>query len=164
MELLILFAILVIGLIMIPFGLPGTWVMVAGAFGYQLLLPDSGIGLFTVVGTTVLAVIAEVVEFMLGGTYARKYGGSKRAAWGAIIGGMIGVIMGVPIPILGSVIGGFVGAFVGALVAELSRGTDRGAATKAAWGALVGRAVATAMKVAVGVVIAGWIVMAALTQ
>ena len=163
MELLILIAVLFVGLIMIPFGLPGTWVMVAGAFGYQLLVPESGIGLFTVVGTIILALVAEVFEWVLGASYVKKYGGSRRSAWGAIIGGLIGVMVGLPVPIVGSVVAGFIGSFVGALVAELSRGTERQDATKVAWGALVGRAVATAMKVAVGVVIAGWVVVAAMT-
>lgn len=161
MEILILVAVLLLGLVLIPLGLPGTWVMVAGALGYQLLVPDSGIGIFTVIGTAIIAGAAEVAEFMLGGAYARKYGGSKRAAWGAIIGGTLGVFLGIPIPILGSVIGGFIGTFVGALAGELSRGGEGAAASRVAWGALVGRAVATAMKVAAGVMIMGWVLGAA---
>ena len=65
----------------------------------------------TIVGVFLIAVIAEVVEFMLAGRFAQRYGGSRRAGWGAIIGGMVGAFMGVPIPIIGSVIGAFVGFF-----------------------------------------------------
>jgi uncharacterized protein YqgC (DUF456 family) len=166
MEILLLGAILFLSLIMIPLGLPGTWIMVAAALGYQLLVPAGGIGTFTVVGTAVLALIGEIVEFSLSGRYARKYGGSRRAGWGAIIGGMVGAFMGIPIPIpfVGSMVGAFVGSFAGALIAELTRGTGGGAATRVAWGAFLGRVVAAAAKVAIGIVMIVWIVFAALTS
>jgi uncharacterized protein YqgC (DUF456 family) len=160
MELLLLAAVLLLSFLMIPFGLPGLWIMVGSALAYQLLVPGT-IGTTTVAGTAVLALIAEVLEFTLAGGYARKYGGSRRAGWGAIIGSIVGAIVGVPIPILGSIVGGFVGAFVGAFVAERSLGTTAGGATRVATGALIGRVVAAAMKTAVGVVIAVWILFAA---
>src|SRR6185295_1028847 len=104
----------------------------------------------------VLMIIAEVLEWVLAGRFAKKYGGSKRAGWGAIIGGMIGAFMGVPIPIIGSVIGAFLGAFVGAFVFEWSGTRDHGVATRVAWGALIGRVVAAAIKVGIGIVMAVW--------
>jgi uncharacterized protein len=161
MELLLLAAVLLLSFIMIPFGLPGLWIMVGAGLTYQLLRPGT-IGMLTLVGTTGLALVAEILEFTLAGRYARKYGGSRRAGWGAIIGSIIGAIVGVPIPIIGSVIGGFVGAFVGAFIAERSRGTELGGASRVATGALVGRVVAAAMKTGIGVVIAIWILVAAL--
>ena len=163
MEVIILAAILLVSLFLIPLGLPGTWVMIAAGVGYSLLVPNS-IGIFALVAVTALAVVGEVFEFTLAGKYARKYGGSRRASWGAIIGGTIGAIMGVPFPIpfVGSIVGAFVGAFVGALVMEYSRGSDPHTATRVATGALIGRVVAAALKVAIGFVIAVWLVSAAL--
>jgi uncharacterized protein YqgC (DUF456 family) len=161
MELLLLAAVLFLSFIMIPFGLPGLWIMVGAGLAYQLLVPGT-IGTATVVATAGLALVAEVLEFTLAGRYARKYGGSRRAGWGAIIGGIIGAIVGVPIPIVGSIVGGFVGAFVGAFIAERSRGTELGGASRVATGALIGRVVAAAMKTGIGVVIAVWVLFAAL--
>jgi uncharacterized protein YqgC (DUF456 family) len=161
MELFLLAAVLFLSFLMIPFGLPGLWIMVGAGLAYQLLLPGT-ISTTTVVGTAGLALVAEILEFTLAGRYARKYGGSRRAGWGAIIGGIIGAIVGVPIPIIGSVIGGFVGAFVGAFIAERSRGTELGGASRVATGALVGRVVAAAMKTGIGILIAIWILFAAL--
>jgi hypothetical protein len=161
MEVIVLAVILVVSLFIIPLGLPGTWVMLAAGVGYSLLVPNS-IGIVALIGTTALAVVAEVFEFTLAGQYARKYGGSRRASWGAIIGGTIGAIVGVPVPVIGSIIGAFVGSFAGALVAEYSRGAGAQASTRVAWGALIGRAVAAAMKVAIGLVIAVWLIFAAL--
>jgi hypothetical protein len=161
MELLVLVLVLLLSFIMIPFGLPGLWIMVGSALAYQLLRPGT-IGTATVVGTALLALVAEVLEFTLAGRYARKYGGSRRAGWGAIIGSIIGAIVGVPIPIVGSIVGGFAGAFVGAFIAERSRGTQLAGSSRVATGALIGRAVAAAMKTGIGIVIAVWIVFAAL--
>ncbi|MFN2567056.1 MAG: DUF456 domain-containing protein [Gemmatimonadaceae bacterium] len=160
-ELLVLAVVLFLSFIMIPFGLPGLWIMVGSALAYQLLVPGT-VSTTTVVGTAALAFVAEVLEFSLAGRYARKYGGSRRAGWGAIIGGIIGAIVGVPIPIVGSIIGGFVGAFAGAFVAERSRGTTAASSTRVATGALIGRVVAAALKTGVGIVIAIWVLVAAL--
>jgi uncharacterized protein len=160
MELMLLVAAIVISLVLIPLGLPGLWVMIGSAVVYSFVVPGS-IGWFTLLGITALGLVAEVLEFTLAGSYARKYGGSRRAGWGAIIGGMVGMFMGVPVPIIGPVIGGFVGAFVGAFVAELSAQPHGGRATRVAWGALVGRVVSAVLKVGVGIVIAAWVLVAA---
>ena len=160
MEVVILVGIVLLGLVLIPFGLPGTWIMAAGALGYSLLVPNS-ISVFTTVIVAALALVGEIIEFTLTAKYTRKYGGSRRASWGAIIGGIVGAIMGVPVPIIGSVIGAFVGAFVGAFLAELTLGTV-GSATKVATGALIGRAVASAMKVGIGLAMAAVILFTAI--
>ena len=115
MEQLILAAVILLSLIMIPFGMPGTLVMFAAAVCYKLLVPAGGIGWVTVTVVGILMLIAEGLEWTLASRYARKYGGSRRASWGAVIGGMVGAFVGVPtIPIVGSIIGAFIGAFVGA--------------------------------------------------
>jgi hypothetical protein len=137
--------------------------MLAAAIGYDYLSPSNTIG-WTAIGIgLVLAVIAELVELTLATRYARKYGGSKRAGWGALIGGFIGAFVGVPIPVIGSVIGAFAGSFVGALIAEFTRAqSDATVAARVATGALVGRVVATAMKVGVAFVIGVVLIAAAL--
>src|SRR5438034_4067733 len=146
MEVIILVVIMLVSLFMIPLGLPGTWVMLAAGVGYSILLPNS-IGMFALIGTAALAVVAEVFEWTLAGKYARKYGGSRRASWGAVIGGIVGAFVGVPVPIIGPILGAFAGAFIGALVLEFSRQGQVGTATRVATGALLGRVVASALKV-----------------
>jgi uncharacterized protein YqgC (DUF456 family) len=163
MEVLIFAAVLLLCLFMIPLGLPGTWIMIGAAIGYDALVRNEPIGWFTIVATAVLAVIGEVFEFTLSTRYTKKYGGSRRAGWGAIIGGIIGAIVGVPVPIIGSVIGAFAGSFAGALIAVYSlREATAGTATRVATGALIGRVVAAAMKTGIGVAIAAWLIFAAI--
>jgi uncharacterized protein YqgC (DUF456 family) len=162
MQVLLFAAVELLALLLIPLGLPGTWIMVGAAVGYDALVGGDPIGWMTIVATAVLAVIAEIFEFSLSARYTKKYGGSRRAGWGAIIGGIAGAIIGVPLPIIGSVIGAFAGSFAGALVAEYTRReATAGSATRVATGALIGRVVAAAMKTAIGVVIAAWLIGAA---
>ena len=153
---------LVAGLLLIPFGLPGTWVQVGAVAAYAAGTDFGTVGWQTIAIVVALAAIGEALEFSLGGRYARKYGGSRRAAWGAILGGLVGAFVGVPIFLVGSVIGAFVGAFVGAALMEWTRSPDTRAALRVGWGAFVGRMVATAAKSAIGVAIAAVALLSAL--
>lgn len=162
MALVLLTGVLVLSLILIALGLPGLWVMIASAVIYNILIGETAIGWFTLICVGILAAIAEIIEWTLSGKFARKYGGSRRAAWGAVIGGTLGAILGFPVPIVGPLIGAFVGSFAGALFGELSSGGSRRESARVAWGALLGRVAATAMKMAIGCAIAAWIFFAAL--
>jgi uncharacterized protein YqgC (DUF456 family) len=162
MALILLTGVLILSLILIALGLPGLWVMIASAVIYNILIGENAIGWFTLICVGLLAAIAEVIEWTLSGKFARKYGGSRRAAWGAVIGGTLGAILGFPVPIVGPLIGAFAGSFAGALFGELSSGGTRKESARVAWGALLGRVAATAMKMAIGCAIAAWIFFAAL--
>jgi uncharacterized protein len=162
MPLLILACVILLSLVLIVLGLPGLWIMVASAVAYNLVVPGDPIGWVTLVIVGVLALVAELLEFSLTGKYARKYGGSRRAGWGAILGGIVGAMVGLPVPIIGSVIGAFLGSFLGALIAEFTGGSSAGDAARVAKGALIGRAVSTALKVGIGFTIGVWIFIAAM--
>jgi uncharacterized protein len=151
-PMLVLIVSAIVGLLLIPLGLPGLWVILLGILGYGWLTGFETLGAGLIVLVTVLALLGEVFESWIGFRYAQQYGGSSRAGWGALVGGLIGAVVGVPIPIIGSVIGGFVGAFIGAAIFEYSRARQSGVAAKAGWGAVLGRAAAAAGKMAIGVV------------
>ena len=142
------------GLLLLPFGLPGLWVMVLGVLAFGWLTDFRTITTGLIIVVVGLAVAGEVLEAWLGFRFAQRYGGSRRAGWGALVGGLAGAVIGVPVPLIGSVIGGFVGAFAGAALFEYSVARHSGAAARAAWGAVLGRAIAAAGKMALGVVIA----------
>jgi uncharacterized protein YqgC (DUF456 family) len=101
-----------------------------------------------------LALLGEVVEAWIGFRFARRYGGSSRAGWGALVGGLVGAVVGVPVPVIGSVVGGFVGAFAGAALFEYTRARKSEVAAKAGWGAVLGRAAAAGVKMGLGVALA----------
>jgi hypothetical protein len=151
--LVLLLACFAVGLILVPLGLPGLWVMVAGVLGFGWLTGFRTVGVGLIALVVGLALLGEIVEAWVGFRYARRFGASRRAGWGALVGGLVGAVVGVPVPVIGSVIGAFVGAFVGAALFELSASRRVETAVGAGWGAVVGRAVAAAAKVALGVVI-----------
>jgi len=142
------------GLAMIPLGLPGLWVMVGGILVYGWLTGFRSVGVATIVIVLGIAFLGEIIDNWLGFRFAKRYGGSSRSGWGALIGGLVGAAVGVPIAIIGSVIGAFIGSFIGAALFEFSYSRHAGIATRAGWGAVVGRAAAGAAKIALGVVIA----------
>ena len=142
------------GLLLIPLGLPGLWVMAAGFLAYGWLTAFRSVTVASMAIVVGLAFVGEVVESWLGFRFARRYGGSKRAGWGALLGGLVGAAVGVPVPVVGSVIGAFVGSFGGAALFEYASSRRADVAVGAGWGAVVGRAAAAAAKIALGVVIA----------
>ncbi len=159
---LILISGSVVGLLLIPFGLPGLWVIVLGIVAYGWLTDFRSVGAGIMALAIGLAFLGELVEAWVGFRFARRYGGSRRAGWGAIVGGLVGAVVGVPVPVIGSVIGGFIGAFVGAALFEYTKARHTNSALGAGWGAVLGRVVAASIKVALGIVIAVGALFAAL--
>src|SRR2546428_4739012 len=141
----------VVGLRLVPLGVPGLWVMVLGVIGYGWLMGFQSVGVATIAVVVGLAFLAELVEWWLGFGLARRYGGSRRAGWGALVGGLVGAAIGVPVPLIGSVIAGFVGSFAGATLLEYTTSGTAASAVRAGGGALVGRAAAAAAQSPVGV-------------
>lgn len=159
MARLLLGLALVVGIVLIPLGLPGLWLMVGAALVYSIVAPGLGTG--TLIGIALLALGSELLDVVLAGRFARRYGGSRRAAWGAVLGGLVGAVMlGLPVPLIGSVLGAVVGAFGGAFVGEISHRGEVHTASRAATGAVLGRVAAMAVKVGVGFLVAIWVIFA----
>jgi len=160
MEQVVLLVALIVGLLLVPFGLPGLWVMLGAVTLYSYALPLGGIGTGTIIVVAALAFLGELLEFVLTGRFVKRYGGSRRSGWGAVLGSIVGAIVGVPVPVIGSLIGAFAGAFVGAWLAELTLRREMHAATRVATGALLGRMAAVATKAGVGCAVIVWVVFA----
>ena len=163
MPVLVLGVVLVCALAMIPLGLPGTWAMVCAAIAYALVLPRHGVGMTAILGVATLALLAEMFELLFAARFTKRFGGSRRAGWGAVIGGFAGVAAGVPVPVIGPVIGGLAGSFLGALVAEYEASGRHRHAVRVAYGALLARVAAATTKFAIGVAMAAWLILAATT-
>ncbi|HEX2090902.1 MAG TPA: DUF456 domain-containing protein [Longimicrobiaceae bacterium] len=153
----------VAGILLIPFGLPGIWLQLLALAAYAWATGWATVGPVALGFILLLAVAAEWIEFSLGGRFARKYGGSRRAAWGAILGGIAGAFVGLPVPVLGSVIGSFLGSFAGAVLFELWAARQAGMrpALRTGWGALLGRLAAVAVKSGIAVAVAAIALLAA---
>jgi len=143
-----------VGLVLVPLGLPGLWIMVLGILGFGWLTDFRSVGVWTIGLVLGLAFFGEVLETWIGFRLARRYGGSSRAGWGALIGGIVGAIVGVPVPVVGSVIGAFLGSFAGAALFEYTSRRELPGSLRVGWGALLGRVAATAVKSGLGVAVA----------
>src|SRR5262245_29878147 len=119
---LLLAVMLFVGLFLNIVSLPGLWLMVAAHGIYAWVTGWDVYGGWTsLVGRWVLALAAEVVEFMAGAAGSKAAGGRRRGMIGALVGGLVGAIFFtglVPIPIVGTVIGVCFGTFLGAGIAE----------------------------------------------
>jgi uncharacterized protein YqgC (DUF456 family) len=154
---------IVAGLVLVPLGLPGLWVMVGAILLFGWLTGFRSLNVTLIVVILILALVGEIIESWLGFRFAKRYGGSSRSGWGALIGGIVGAIIGVPVPVIGSVIGAFLGSFVGAALFEYTATRRLDVATRAGWGSVVGRAAAAAAKIALGLIIAVVAAFAALS-
>jgi uncharacterized protein YqgC (DUF456 family) len=154
LAVLILAVCFLAGLLLIPLGLPGLWIMVGGILAYGALTDFVTVGIGTIGLVLGLALAGEIFETVIGFRTTRRYGGSRRSGWGALRGGVVGAVVGVPVPLIGSVIGAFAGSFAGAALFELTASRRVDAAVSAGWGAVLGRAIAAALKIALGLVIA----------
>lgn len=153
MAYLLLVVVQVAGLCLIVFGLPGLWLEVLALVVYAWATDFRTVGFAAIALVVGLALLAELAELLLGGRFARRYGGGRRAAVGAVVGGIVGALIGVPLPLIGSVIGAMLGSFAGAFLLELTRRQGAAPSLRVGWGALLGWCTAIALKVGVGVVI-----------
>ena len=155
-------------LFLVVLGLPGTWLMVAGTlliawWRWYAVAGQPMFGTPVLIAICALAVLGEVVEFYAGVVGARKAGGTRRGALGALLGALVGGVAGtilipIPIPGLGSLLGACGGAAVGAWGLELHSGREMRASVKSGVGAGAGRFAGTVGKLIIGVVI--WVIVA----
>lgn len=143
-------AVMALSLLLIPLGIPGLWIMV-GIVAAGLAAGQISLGVFLLL--LGLAIAAEVAEWVSVDRLGRRYGGSSRTFWGALLGGAVGVVLGAPVPVAGSLIGAFVGTLAGATLATWLDTRRVGGSLRAGWGALLGRTVAVGVKVFAGLVI-----------
>jgi len=144
--------IAIAGLISHIFGLPGNFIILGVSILFGWYGGFKEITLTTLIVLLALALLGELIEFIVGILGAKKYKSSNKAIVGSIVFGIIGGILGIPFFLgIGAVIGAFIGAFVGAFFVEflLEKNVDR--AMKSGWGAFLGRLAGTFFKGAIGV-------------
>ncbi len=141
------------GLILTPLGLPGNFVMIGGALVHNLIVWSMEISWMRLAVVFGLAIIGEILEWILSVTVTRKRGASGKAVIGAVIGGIIGAIIGTPVPIIGTIIGLCLGVFLGAFAMEYVEKKDFTLAYQSAIGAFYGRVGAILVKTMIGVLI-----------
>lgn len=137
------------GIAMVPFGLPGTFVVAASALVYNLITWSWIFSVKFVAILFGLAILGEILEWVVGAYSAKRFGASKWGIIGAIVGAIAGTIIGTPVPLVGNLIGMILGAFLGAFILEIFVKKDLQKAFKAGYGAFLGRIGAIILKTAI---------------
>ncbi|MEL7240511.1 MAG: DUF456 family protein, partial [Planctomycetota bacterium] len=112
------------GLVLNLLGLPGLWLMVVAQAVYGWWTGWQIVSWPSCLAVLLLALFAELLEFVAGAAGSKQAGGSKRSIAGAVGGGVIGGIVFtplIPIPVVGTVAGACIGAFLGAAILEASK-------------------------------------------
>jgi len=153
LGMIVFWLFLIIGILSIPFGLPGTFIIVADALVYGLITHFEKMSLGFIGILLLIAVVLEIIEALLGALMAKKFGGSKWGIVGAMIGVFLGAVIGTAVvPVLGTLLGAFCGAFIGASLLEGFHTQDWQHASRVGLGALFGTVGGKMTKIMVAVV------------
>lgn len=147
-----------VGLGLAVFQLPGTWLILISAVGYDWFYGWSRLTLKWLVALALIAIAAEVFELVAGAFVSGKAGASRKAMIGAVVGGFAGMVVltaAIPIPVVGTIIGGLIGCFVGAVVGEMSVHSEMGRSARVGIFAVIGRIIGLVAKTSAAVLIAG---------
>ena len=153
LGMIIFWLFLIVGVAVIPFGIAGTFIIVADALIYGLITGFDKITLPFVGILLGMALAVELIEELLSAFMAKRFGGSKYAMIGAVVGGFFGAIVGTPVtPVFGTLLGCFLGAFLGAMLLEWLHTSDFQNAIKVGIGAFFGAVGGKVTKILVAII------------
>lgn len=120
--------------------LPGSILVFAGIITYGFMTGFEGLSTYFFILEFIVLLITFLIDFLATAASTRKFGGSKKASVGAVIGTIAGLIILGPLGII-------IGPFLGASAAELLYGTDINQAVRSGFGSLIGILGGTLIKV-----------------
>lgn len=132
--------------------MPGVTLIYGGMVLYGVLTGFTTLdkNFFILQGLAVLLVFA--IDYLATAIGSRRFGGSKYAVWGAIIGIIIGLLTLGPFGII-------IGPFVGAVTAELAIGKQPNKAVRTGFGTIIGLLGGTVLKLSIEVLMIIWFFM-----
>lgn len=157
-ALIMLILVNTLGIGLVVFQLPGTWLIVAATTGVAWWRQDQGtISVGVLIALVVIALIGEAIEMIAGPAGSAKAGGSKRGAVLAVVGALVGAVLGTPVmPVIGTIFGACAGAAVGSILGDRWAGRQWSDAKRAAQGAATGRLIGTLVKIGCAVLM--WLI------
>ena len=151
---------LLFGLIAIPLGLSGNFILVGIALVVALATAFEAVPLVALLVMLAGAIVGEIVEALLGSLMARRYGASKWGMIGAYVGGILGAILGTPIfPVAGTILGSFLGAAALAIAFEWVHRRQLRQSMAPGWGAILGKLASSFLKFGIGLAIAAYLLL-----
>ncbi|MEZ4388247.1 MAG: DUF456 domain-containing protein [Candidatus Krumholzibacteriia bacterium] len=146
-------ALLLCASLLVYLGLGGNFILVGLALLHALITGFDPIG-WPLLGILLgIALLGELVEFVLGNFYVLRKGASGRATMGGFLGGLVGALLGNGlVPLVGAVVGSFVGAFLGSVAGQYWQQRRLEPSLRVGGHAFVGRMLAVAFKHGCGLV------------
>lgn len=145
--------LLLVSSLLVYVGLPGNFIMVGLALIHALVTGMDPIGWPLLAVLLGLALLGELVEFVLGNFYVLSKGASGRGAIGGFAGGLAGAVLGNGVvPVVGAVLGSFAGAFLGCVGGEFWQQRQLEPSLRVGGHAFVGRILSIVVKHALGMV------------
>jgi len=149
-------------LALVPFLLPGIWLIVITTSLFAWWRGEDGIfSLYTLLAIAVLALVGEMLEFFGAMSGAKKAGADFRSSLGAILGAGTGAVLGtfiIPIPFFGTLLGACIGAGLGACTLGLTGGCCMRDSFHLGFGAGMGQFLGITAKLVIGGLI--WLIVA----
>ncbi len=137
---IVFIAMLAFSIVSIFLSIPGNFIVFLNTLFYGVFTDFDKLSFSFLLIIFIIAVLIELLEYLIIAFGARKYGASKLGVVAAIIGGIGGSISGFFFsPVLGAIIGGFIGVMAGTMTIELLRGKNIREVLYATYGALLGR-------------------------
>jgi uncharacterized protein len=133
--------------------LPGSPLIVLGMFIYGLTVDFNNLPITFYLGQCLAVALIFFVDYFAGAWGVSRYGGSKAAVWGSIIGGVLGLIFMGPFGLI-------FGPFIGAVAGELYLKNSLENAVKVGVGTLVGFLGGFLLKLAIEIVMIAWFFIA----
>ncbi len=130
--------------------LPGAILLWAGMLIYGTMTGFQTLGTAFFIGQGIAVVLVHAVDYLAGVAGVKRYGGSKNAVYGSIIGAILGIFIMGP---AGIIFGPFIGAVAGEM---LGSHKQLDIAVRSGFGTLVGLIGGTVLKIAVEIVMIVW--------
>ena len=148
--LLVLLSVASIGLTVV--GMPGNFVIVVLTILYCLVGRFAHFPWWWILVLLGIAILGEILEFLLGTFTNVRFGASKWGVLGAFIGGLSGSIAGTAaLPVIGTILGAIIGAFSLSFLFEHMHRSDVRKSLKAGYGASLGIILARSVKILLGI-------------
>ena len=133
--------------------LPGAPLILVGMFLYGLIVDFTHLPWTFFLGQGLAVVLIFSIDYFAGAWGVSRYGGSKEAVWGSVIGGLLGLIIMGPFGLI-------FGPFIGAVAGELYLKNSLEKAIKVGIGTLIGFLGGVLLKLAIEIVMIVWFFVA----
>lgn len=130
----------------------GTFIILAGSIIYAILTGFDIITVRCLIILLLLCICGEALEYAAVIIATKKFGGSNKAALGALIGGIIGAMLGAAFLGIGVILGTFLGIFLGIFLSEVITKKGVVESLKASTGGIIGRFGAIFAKVVIAII------------